>query len=317
MNLEKYISQLLYRYPCVTIPEFGSFLAEIRSARLDVATNTFYPPKKVISFNVLLQKNDGLLSHYISQNQQIPYSKTLLSIKQQVDNWKKTLESDKILILEDIGEIKLNSENNLVFTPLENTNYLTDSFGLSPVVAPIITREQIKETTQEKPVSEQKDKTPKIIPISQKHRKNPFVKYAVASSIVLALGIFTADYYYGNYIEKQSFAVEKSIQNELENKIQQATFVIETPKIEPITLLIKDEKLQFHVVAGAFKEEKNAEKTLQNLLKQGYKARKLNQNKYGLYPVICQSCKTREQATQSLKKFREINPDAWILVEEL
>ena len=46
MELETYISDLLYRYECVTIPEFGAFLTQRASATIDDATNTFYPPKK-------------------------------------------------------------------------------------------------------------------------------------------------------------------------------------------------------------------------------------------------------------------------------
>ena len=46
MQLETYISDLLYRYECVTIPEFGAFLTQRASATIDDATNTFYPQKK-------------------------------------------------------------------------------------------------------------------------------------------------------------------------------------------------------------------------------------------------------------------------------
>jgi len=316
MKLEQYIGQLLYRYQCVTVPEFGSFLTEIRSARLQTDTNTFFPPKKVISFNALLQKNDGLLLHHIAQSQQIPYRNAIELLQNEVSIWKKTLENGQVLILENIGEIKLNSEQNLVFSASQNTNYLTSSFGLSPIVSPIIVREKT-EVSKEKSDSDQTDKTPIVIPITKKQKKNPFIKYAVAASFLLTLGIFSADYYYGNYIEKQSFAIEKEVQTELENKIQQATFVIETPNIEPITLIIKEEKLNFHIIAGAFKEEKNAEKELKNLLEKGYKSRKLPKNKYGLYPIVFQSYQTRKEAIQNLSKFQKENPQSWILFQEL
>jgi len=320
MNLEYYIAQLLYRYPCVTIPEFGTFLTEIQSARLHRNTNTFYPPKKAISFNVLLQKNDGLIVHHIAQRKQIPYSDALELLQKKVYDWKKTLEDSKILILKNIGEIKLNSENNLVFSAFENVNFLTSSFGLSPVVAPIILRKTEKITSEipeKKSISQQTKKTPKIIPISKKSKKNPFVKYATASSFLLTLGIFIADYYYGNYIEKQSFAVEEFVQKEIENKIQKATFVIETPDIKPITLIVNEDKLKFHIVAGAFKEEKNADKVLKKLLEKGYNSQKLPKNKHGLYPVVFQSYQTRKQALENLSKFQKENPQAWVLVEEI
>ena len=51
MQLETYISDLLYRYECVTVPEFGAFLTQRVSAKVHESTNAFYPPKKVLSFN--------------------------------------------------------------------------------------------------------------------------------------------------------------------------------------------------------------------------------------------------------------------------
>ena len=51
MQLETYISDLLYRYDCVTVPEFGAFLTQRKSATVHDSTNAFYPPKKVLSFS--------------------------------------------------------------------------------------------------------------------------------------------------------------------------------------------------------------------------------------------------------------------------
>lgn len=321
MKLEKYIAQLLYRYQCITVPEFGSFLTEVRSARLQPNTYTFYPPKKVVSFNALLKKNDGLLIHHISQTERIPYNEAVSLVQQEVSLWRKVLESREILELKNIGQIRLNTENNLVFTATENTNYLIESFGLSSVVSPVIRRnyiqETVKETQKEEVVFEEEIKEPVVIPISSGKKKYPFIKYAVASAVVLALGLFTADYYYGNYVEQESLAVEKSVQQEVENRIQEATFVIENPNIEPVTLVIKEEKLNFHIVAGAFREESNAEKAYLELSEQGYKSRKLDKNKYGLYPVLFGSYQTRAEAEQNLKEIRSINSDAWLLVQEL
>lgn len=322
MKLEKYIAQLLYRYQCVTVPEFGSFLTEVRSTRLQANTYTFYPPKKVISFNALLKKNDGLLIHHISQTERIPYNEAVSLVQQEVSLWRKVLESREILILKNVGEIKLNFENNLVFTAVENTNYLTESFGLSPVVSPIVKRatiyttQEIEEQPLEKVVFTEEIAEPTVIPIEQGKRKYPFLKYGVAAALVVGLGFF-ANNYYGNHIEEQTLLVEKEVQQEVENKIQQATFVIENPNVEPVTLVIKEEKLNYHIVAGAFREESNAEKAYLELSKQGYKSRKLDKNKYGLYPVLFGSFQTYEEAQQSLKEIRNINSDAWLLVQEL
>ncbi len=50
MQLETYISDLLYRYECVVVPEFGAFLTQRESAKIHESTNAFYPPKKVVVF---------------------------------------------------------------------------------------------------------------------------------------------------------------------------------------------------------------------------------------------------------------------------
>jgi len=79
MQLETYISDLLYRYDCVTVPELGAFLTNRVSAKVHESTHTFYPPKKLLSFNEQLQNNDGLLANYIAEvekkcmNQRIPF----------------------------------------------------------------------------------------------------------------------------------------------------------------------------------------------------------------------------------------------------
>ena len=80
MRLETYISDLLYRYECVTIPKFGAFLTEPVSAKVNDATNTFYPPKKMISFNEHLQNNDGLLATYIADIEKVPYETAVKKI---------------------------------------------------------------------------------------------------------------------------------------------------------------------------------------------------------------------------------------------
>ncbi|MFA7445392.1 MAG: SPOR domain-containing protein [Flavobacteriaceae bacterium] len=319
MKLEKYIAQLLYRYECVTIPEFGSFLTEVRPARLQPNTYTFYPPKKVVSFNSLLRKNDGLLIHHISQSAKIPYNEAVNLLQQEVSRWKKTLESNQLLELKNIGEIHLNAENNLVFTASENANYLPDSFGLSAVVSPVIRRNYIQEVASEE-INKPEitvDQTPKVIPITKAKSKTPFIKYGVAAAVIIGAGLFFANNYHQNQVAQQTLLVEQAVQQEIENKIQEATFVLENPNTTPVTLTVKEEKLHYHIVAGAFREEANAEKAFKELSEQGFKSRKLEKNKYGLYPVLFGSYTTYEEAQQNLREIRKINADAWLLVQEI
>lgn len=317
MKLAQYISHLLYRYQCVTVPEFGSFLTETHSARLHPSSRTFYPPKKTVSFNALLKKNDGLLVHHISQYMQIPYDDAVKRIQEEVALWKKTLNDHNILELKDIGEIRLNAENNLVFTVAEKTNYLTESFGLAPVVSPIIRRSlaiQTQENAEE--IIEAEKETAPIQLTPTKKPNYAFVKYGVAAALLIAGSLF-ADNLYKDRVTEETRLVEHNVQEKIQQKIQEATFVLDLPRSEPVTLIIKEEKLYYHIIAGAFRDEANAEKEVRNLKEQGYRARVLDKNRYGLYPVVYQSYKTYDEAQEKSREIRKTNPEAWLLFQAL
>jgi hypothetical protein len=81
MQLETFISDLLYRYECVIVPDFGAFLTERQSATVNETTNSFYPPRKIIAFNEQIQNNDGLLARYIADVEKIPFEVAVKKIK--------------------------------------------------------------------------------------------------------------------------------------------------------------------------------------------------------------------------------------------
>lgn len=314
MRIDQYISQLLYRYQCVTVPGFGAFLTEIKSAQLIEATNTFYPPKKVISFNVHLKNNDGLLANHIAQTQRISYSDAVEQIEESVQGWKKELQNRNSISLTNIGQLSLNLENNIVFEPIEKLNYLTDAFGLASFVLPQVNREVYK---QEVEVLE--EKAP-IIFTPEKRGPQPWLKYAAIFAIGIGTIGFFGNQWYQKKITAETLLVEKAVQEKVESKIQQATFFIENP-IPSVTMAldetINEETYNYHVVAGAFRNEDNANRAMQALLDLGYKAKKLEANKYGLHPVLIGSYPTMEAANEAKITIQNTyTKDAWILVQE-
>lgn len=311
MNIEQYISQLLYRYQCVTVPGFGAFLTEIQSAQLIESSHSFFPPKKMISFNAYLKNNDGLLANHIAQSEKTSYEYAISAIQYEVFNWKKALQENGVFSIKNVGNFSLNADKNLIFTPYDQTNYLTNSFGLSAFVSPIVKRELFEqkiEALEEKEVIE-------LIP--EKRRTNVYLKYAAV--FILGLGLTGAIGYpvYQQQIANETIIVEQSVQKQVQNKIQEATFFIENP-VPAVTLTIKDQKMSYHIMAGAFREERNAQKAFEKLSDQGYKARRIPQNKYGLFPVLYGSYATFAEAEKAKKEIQKTdNPDAWILIESL
>ena len=311
MNIAPYIAQLLYRYQCVTVPGFGAFLTEIQSAQLIESSNSFFPPKKMISFNAYLKNNDGLLANHIAQAEKTSYEYAISAIQYEVFNWRKALQENGLFAIKNVGDFSLNADKSLIFTPYDQTNYLSNSFGLAPFVSPKVKRELF-----EQKIEALEDEN--VIPLIPEQRKTrAYLKYAAI--FVLGLGLTGALVYpiYQQQIANETILVEQSVQMKVQNKIQEATFFIENP-IPAVTLTVKEVKMSYHVVAGAFREEKNANKIFHQLSDQGYKARRIPQNKYGLFPVLYGSYATFPEAESAKQEIQKTgNPDAWILVESL
>lgn len=315
MNIESYISQLLYRYQCVTVPGFGAFLTEIQSAQLIESSHSFFPPKKMISFNANLKNNDGLLANHIAQAEKTSYEYAISAIQYEVFNWKKALQENGLFSVKNVGNFSLNADNNLIFTPYDQTNYLTNSFGLSAFVSPVVKRELFEQKMEALEETIQENEIIEFIPESRK--ASSYLKYAAV--FILGLGLTGAIGYpvYEQHIANETIIVEKKVQKQVHNKIQEATFFIENP-IPAVTLTVKEEKMSYHIMAGAFRDEKNAQKKFEELSKEGYKARRISQNKHGLFPVLYGSYATLAEAEKAKREIQNNdNPDAWVLVESL
>ncbi|MBE9489390.1 MAG: SPOR domain-containing protein [Bacteroidetes bacterium] len=311
MQLEAYISDLLYRYECVIIPDFGAFLTQTTSAQINESTNSFYPPKKVLSFNEQLKHNDGLLANYIADVEKIPYEDAVKKISKKTRSLKSYLLQGETLSFNNIGDVSLNKEGNLTFEPSYHLNYLTEAFGLTQFVSPNITREVYKDEVET---------IEKVIPLTitpEKRKTRPYLKYAAVAVIALTMGGFMASNYYVGQIEQHNQLAQEEANTQLDNKIQEATFIIDNP-LPAITLNVAKQSGNYHIVAGAFRVEENSTKKLEQLQTLGYSARKIGKNRYGLHQVVYSSFETRIEARRALYKIRrENNKDAWLLFQKL
>lgn len=310
--IEKHISALLYRYQCVTVPGFGAFLTETQPAQLNNDTYTFYPPKKLISFNANLKNNDGLLANHIALQEKISYEQAVTAISKSTDAWFEKLQARETLTLKNIGNISYNAEGSLVFNPDTPVNYLAEAFGLSMVKSPAVKREEYKE------IVEEIEETIPVVFTPERKRNYSYLKYAAVFVIMASAGGTGFKMYHDHEIARQTLLVEQSVQEKIHDRIQQATFFIESP-MPAVTLPLKEEKeitMPYHVVAGAFSTEANAQKAVKELTAKGFKARRLGKNR-GLYAVAYGSYATHAEANESMQKIKRTeNKDAWLLVKD-
>ena len=310
MQLEIYISDLLYRYDCVTVPNFGAFLTNRVSAKIHETTHTFYPPKKVLSFNEQLQNNDGLLANYIAEVEKIPYLVAVEKISKQVKSIKSYLVEGETISFQNIGDLLLNTEGSILFNPSYHINYLTDAFGLSHFNATDVKREVYL-----KQVEAIEEKTPIVLTPSK--QSSSWIKYAAAIVVFIGLGGFGAVSYYNGTIEKHNQIAQEKSNQYIETKVQEATFVIGNP-LPAATFSVEKQTGNYHIVAGAFRIEANSDKKVKQLKDLGYKARKIGANRYGLHEVVYSSYDNRIEAQSAMSQIRrEHNKDAWLLVKDL
>ena len=264
-----------------------------------------------MSFNGQIQKNDGLIAHYVADVEKIPFEIASEKIQKRVRILKTLLDQGETITFNNIGDITFNKEGKIVFEPSYNLNYLTDAFGLSQFVSPAVTREVYKETVQAI------EKEAPIIFTPEKRKSLPYFKYAAVAVIALTLGGFVASNYYVEQIETHNQMAQEEAFQQLDNKIQQATFVIDNP-LPSVTFNVTKQTGNYHIVAGAFRIEENCDKKFEQLQAEGYKPRKIGMNKYGLHEVAYASYETGQEALVALHDIRKTsNKDAWLLVKEL
>lgn len=293
MQLVNYINDLLYRYDCVIVPNFGGFVTNKIGATIS-SDHIFYPPSKQVSFNSNLKHNDGLLANYVASVNNISFEEANKKIADLVINWKEQLQTSSVEI-SSIGSLSLTAEKQLIFEPDTNSNFLMESFGLATVNSQVIERF--------------KQEVKPLIPADKKSKKGipAFVKYAATAAILLTLGVV-------GYQNNQNTVLSEK-QEQLEQKIQQATFVIDTP-LPTINLNIESSK-KLHIIVGAFEFAENAEKKKTELQNKGFKAKVLGKNKWGLIPVSSGGFATEKEAKKALRKARKFGyGDAWIFVDK-
>ncbi len=308
MQLTKHITYLFYRYDCVTVPGFGAFLGTPAPAKLDTDKEIIYPPTKQISFNAQVQSNDGLLANAISLEQQISYEQAVRIIHREVVHWKSLLHDGKTIELDRIGKLNFNTEQNVVFLPSKDYNHLAESFGLFPVKAQKINRIKLLKSTPK--VVDFNNEGNQIEPDLQGKNSNPLRHVAAAAAaVVIAYAGFMA---FDDYTKDQLIAQEMQLRNEAKQEVQQAVFDLgELPKLSIQTV----PQEAYHIIAGAFSVESNADRLLSELQQKGFvSAQKLVPNSQGLHMVTFGSRVDKTEAIDFLRQVQRTEfLDAWML----
>lgn len=334
MILTQYIKELLYQQECVTLPGFGSFVTQNHPIRVNRFTGEFTPPSRSISFNRLIQENDGLLASYIARRENIPYNEALVEIEKECTRWNKRLDSDS-LILPGVGEFSLNAENKLRFIPHGKINFDPNATGLNAFQKPPL-KAQIKAASVVPPISNASSKSSPMqdnkeslafTPEKKEDDRPPYVKYAVIG--VIAVALLSAAYYFGNqYLESERLKSTQLAEKRIAKNVEESTFDLGTIaaisyETEAKVETVEDNSIQveggqfYSVIAGSFRDQANAERKLAALKEQGFEGASFaEQSADGLIRVAYGRFESKRQAYQLLNFINKgLEEEAWYLVE--
>ncbi len=317
MVLDGYISELLYRYNCVMVPGLGAFLTQMKSAVINTSTNSFYPPSKIISFNEQVVTNDGLLVSHIASVENLSYEETLTQVLESVADWKGKLKQKEHINIADIGELWLNNNDKIQFQPVYGVNYLTSSFGMSSFVAAPVTREVLKSE-----VEAIEEKTPFVFTPEKRKEFSirPYLKYAAIFLLAASASLSALQFY--NQNAGGNDIVQEQAQEQVIKRIQEATFFdlepLELPSISLDVLTTSKQEIAnlrvHHIIAGAFRFRKNADKKIRQLKRRGYNASYIGTNRHGLHMVNYDSYTDVDEALNALRSIKvKDSRDAWLL----
>lgn len=290
MNLEKYISTLLYRHDCVVVPEFGAFIAQKTNAGYTSETSVFTPPSKQIAFNPSLVKNDGLLIQEMAQFGGISFEKAKDEVENAVQFWKNHLNINSTLVLPELGTLKKDENGLLSFEP-SSRNYLLDSFGLESVRAKYILPSETTGTST--------------------------IWWKVAAVVPILIGGFL---YFGKPQPVTDFVNQQwsgFVSPVLNPNVKAAPAVISPIKsVETEAETYKNEVLTVHdyqVISGSFRKAEEADAQVEKLHKKGFDQAKMTQKKGNFYYVAFKTFPTKEEALEYRKTVKEEFPETWVL----
>ena len=307
MQLSKAINSLLYTNDCVTVPGFGSFIVNKFSSVYDEKKGKFYPPSRRVSFNPKIKNNDGLLANFISEKETISYEVAVKNIHNEVISWKKKLNTEPIL-LDNIGELSYNSDENIIFSPDLDSNHFLGSYGLPSIY---YKKQQDLVSTYNKSTLKKYNDLKGNSSIS---RVRDFVKYAAALVIIFSTTVFLSNQYEEYNFQNQLILEQENRQKTIQ-RVESAVF--DFGSIPAIELEVKVQVNKFHIIAGAFGVKSNADKLYKSLLSKGYNPTKLPLNDKGLIPISFDNFSNRKDAVIALRQLQmSENKDAWIFILE-
>lgn len=314
MSIEKHIQSLLFKNECVVVPGFGAFLTNYIPADFNNNKTLLIPPKKQLTFNASLKLNDGVLAAYIANQESITTEQALALITDRVKQYQQLLAKYGKFKVESIG-LLYKQDNRLLFEPDANANFLLSGFGLESVVVPATNVVAIGNTTSNNRWYWAAAITLPLVGVAlwwnmstnngaMLANLNPFKvesTYEAREEVTSTLEAIDAEPELVEAGVMSAIKLDDNAANAIPIKTEKAAVAIAKP---------------YHIVAGCFKEQENAEGLVTELHRKGFGGAAIIDLHRGLHRVVFASFTAEQEARLALKRVKKnASKDAWLLVK--
>ncbi len=350
MSLSNFLAELLRTNDCVIVPDLGGFIANYHTSGFDERGNQLTPPSKEILFSAKLRKNDGLLVNFVGEREGVGYLEARKIVSEFVSEIIYKLENGETVALEQIGTLRYDEGENILFEADQSVNLRADAFGLEAFHFP-----QLVGKFQQPVRNVFRDKEPE-----PQQRRYQAVKYILVGIPILVLLYFIPLQNILDHGESRSQTISNSAslavsdnavsnnavapsnllsnrsdaQNETPVEVSNTEVKSDLPATVPEEEKMVPKSVQpdapaipndlpvvlngkFHVVGGCFKIRENADKLAQKLVKQGYPAQ-VSRHGRDFFKVTVESYQTRKEAEKGLGEILEVDPDTdyWLMADK-
>lgn len=290
----QYISHLLHYHDCVIVPGLGGFVANHQTAQINDKQHLFLPPSKEIGFNRSLLHNDGLLTNYVAQQENISYSEAT----QQIDSFVAEINSDvfagQVIDMGSIGSFRGDAIGNLLFSPKEMNTFLPEAFGLT--------------SFRFEPVDYKR-----VVRMGYRNHAIPTFQTKIKRHWVAVAALMTGFFFLATdnlntpmlsqaniadifYVKQEMVDLPKA-KSEEEKDLSVSIIPIEQPK--------KVENNKFHLIAASLKTSQQAIIIKNDFIQQGFEDSYILDDGSGHHRVALQSYSNLQEAVKEMKKYRK------------
>ncbi|HCA09114.1 hypothetical protein [Chryseobacterium sp.] len=111
MNISAYILEYLKQFGTVTVPGFGVFSLKNSKAIINSENGSILPPASEIVFAVDYEIQSDELAAFIAAQKQMSLEASKSDLKIQTDFWKKKLQADQVLDIQNLGFINIEEDH--------------------------------------------------------------------------------------------------------------------------------------------------------------------------------------------------------------